>query len=213
MSITCEACGYTNPADVEFCAACGSELSQATPLPPSPRVAEPEPFVPEPPPIAPDLDFDTPLVPTPPPMPTVGPEPVTVFTTPESPPLPSPPLGDRQGSVDLGMAKLISRLPNAPVAEFLLDSPSCLIGRFDPDSGPVEVDLDGFPGDDTISRNHAEIYQESGSWKIKDLGSTNGVFIKRAGENRYGARITTPQPLWPGDEVAIAKIRFLFQIN
>ncbi|QUS60496.1 FHA domain-containing protein [Synechocystis sp. PCC 7338] len=211
MSITCEACGYTNPADVEFCAACGSELSQVMATPPPP-VLEPEIVVPETPSSSSDLmdlNFEQPLVPTPPPPSTAESE--TVFVSPESS---FPPKSVESPSTNApSLAKLISRLPNAPVAEFLLDSPSCLIGRFDPDSGPVEVDLDGFPGDDTISRNHAEIYQESGSWKIKDLGSTNGVFIKRAGENRYGARITTPQPLWSGDEVAIAKIRFLFQMD
>ncbi|UAJ72063.1 FHA domain-containing protein [Synechocystis sp. PCC 7339] len=212
MSITCEACGYTNPADVEFCAACGSELSQVAPLPPSPPVTEPETLIPEPLPIAADLElnFDAPLAPPPPPITESE---VTNVPIPLKSSTSSPTPDDRLGTADLGMAKLIARLPNAPIAEFLLDSTSCLIGRFDPDSGPVEVDLDGFPGDDTISRNHAEIYQESGSWKIKDLGSTNGVFIKRAGENRYGARITTPQPLWSGDEVAIAKIRFLFQMD
>lgn len=209
MSITCEACGYTNPADVEFCAACGSELSQPV-VPPSSPALEPETPMPEPTPIAAEVDFSNPLVPTPPPVPvsTIEPEPVTVV-----PPTPSPTPIDRQAPVSVGMAKLVSRLPNAPVIEFLLDSPSCLVGRFDPDSGPVEVDLEGFLGDETISRNHAEIYQEGGNWKIKDLGSTNGVFIKRAGENRYGARITSPQSIFPGDEVAIAKIRFLFQVD
>jgi hypothetical protein len=211
MSINCDACGYTNPADVEFCAACGSELSQV--IAPSPMpVLESEIFTPEDPSSSSDLmdlNFEQPLVPTPPPHSMTESE--SVFVSPESS---SPPKSVESQSTDaLGLAKLISRLPNAPVAEFLLDSPSCLVGRFDPDSGPVEVDLDGFPGDDTISRNHAEIYQEGGSWKVKDLGSTNGVFIKRAGESRYSARITTPQPLYPGDEVAIAKVRFLFQIN
>ena len=36
-------------------------------------------------------------------------------------------------------------------------------------------------------------------------------FIKPMGQTRFGARITTPESLNFGDEVAIAKIRFLFQ--
>ena len=48
------------------------------------------------------------------------------------------------------------------------------------------IDLEGFPGDETISRHHAEIYQEGGMWKIKDLGSTNGLFIKQAGQSKFG---------------------------
>ncbi len=107
-------------------------------------------------------------------------------------------------------ARFVSKQPGSPVPEFTLDS-SAIIGRFDSDTGPVDVDLEGFPGEDTISRNHAEIYQEAGVWKIKDLGSTNGVFIKPAGQTRYNARITTPEVLNPGDEVAMAKIRFLFE--
>ena len=98
-----------------------------------------------------------------------------------------------------------------PTSEFLLDGSNAVIGKFDPDMGPVDIDLDGFPGDETISRNHAEIYQEGGAWKIKDLGSTNSVFIKRAGQSKFGARITMPEILNSGDEIAIAKIRFLFQ--
>ena len=53
-----------------------------------------------------------------------------------------------------------------PTSEFLLDGSNAIIGKFDSDTGPVEIDLEGFPGDETISRHHAEIYQEGGMWKI-----------------------------------------------
>ncbi len=108
-------------------------------------------------------------------------------------------------------ARLIAKQAGSPIPEFTLDSGNAIIGRFDPDTGPVDVDLEGFKGEDTISRNHAEIYQEGGQWKVKDLGSVNGVFIKRSGESRFSARITMPEIVHPGDEIAIAKIRFLFQ--
>jgi pSer/pThr/pTyr-binding forkhead associated (FHA) protein len=85
------------------------------------------------------------------------------------------------------------------------------VGIFDPDTGPVEIDLETFFGGETVSRNHAEIYQELGTWKIKDLGSTNGVFIKPPGQPRFSARITIPTPLNSGDEIAFGKVRFLFQ--
>ncbi|MBD2456689.1 FHA domain-containing protein [Nostoc sp. FACHB-87] len=107
-------------------------------------------------------------------------------------------------------ARLISKQPVAPTAEFFLDS-NAIVGIFDPDMGPVDIDLESFSGGDTVSRNHAEIYQEAGVWKVKDLGSTNGVFIKPAGQSRFGARITVPETLNSGDEVAFAKVRFLFQ--
>ncbi|WP_013334918.1 FHA domain-containing protein [Gloeothece verrucosa] len=107
-------------------------------------------------------------------------------------------------------ARLVAKQPNAPIPEFLIES-SAIIGIFDPDTGPVDIDLENFLGNETVSRNHAEIYTEGDVWKIKDLGSTNGVFIKPINQTRYGARITAPESLKSGDEIAIAKIRFLFQ--
>jgi pSer/pThr/pTyr-binding forkhead associated (FHA) protein len=181
--IICDACGYENPSNVAFCEACGTELTLA-PTPPTSSTEDP--FA------APVEPVSAPTLPTPQPT-------VEIFPSPSAP-------------VTYGMAKLVAKAPNAPLPEFILDSNN-IVGRFDPDTGPVEIDLEGFPGEDTISRNHAEIYQEDGQWKIKDLGSTNGVFIKRAGQTRFSARITLPEILMPGDEIAIAKIRFLFQAS
>ena len=122
------------------------------------------------------------------------------------PPQPTPPIPQPITTT----ARLVAKQPNAPIPEFPIEG-SALIGIFDPDMGPVDIDLEDFSGNETVSRNHAEIYQEAGVWKIKDLGSTNGVFIKPMGQTRFGARITTPESLNSGDEIAIAKIRFLFQ--
>ncbi|NET73195.1 MAG: FHA domain-containing protein [Sphaerospermopsis sp. SIO1G2] len=107
-------------------------------------------------------------------------------------------------------ARLIAKQPSPPIAEYPLDN-NAIIGIFDPDSGPVDIDLEIFSGSETVSRNHAEIYPEMGTWKVKDLGSTNGIFIKPSGQTRFSARITTPQILNSGDEVAFGKVRFLFQ--
>ena len=107
-------------------------------------------------------------------------------------------------------AKLTSKQTNAPIPEFIIDN-NAIVGIFDSDSGPVEIDLEQFFGGETVSRNHAEIYQELGTWKIKDLGSTNGVFIKAPGQTRFSARITIPTPLNSGDEIAFGKVRFLFE--
>ncbi len=176
MTITCDACGYDNVEGTEFCEACGSELTVATP--------EPEP-TPEPAPTPTPTSDPTPATSEPEPIPTPTPIPSTV--------------------------KLVSKLPDAPITEFPLEEESAIIGIFDPDLGPVEIDLEQFPGSDTVSRQHAEIYQEKGVWKIQDLGSTNGIFLKPSGQRRFGARITQPEALNIGDEIAIAKIRFLFQ--
>jgi pSer/pThr/pTyr-binding forkhead associated (FHA) protein len=198
MTVTCPACSYDNATDAEFCDACGYELGAAS-APVAPPVSAPVwstsaptiAFPTEQTASSPDSNNST-FTPTPPPT---------------FPPVPTPPTF----KPSTGTARLISKQSNVPTSEFLLDGSNAVIGKFDPDMGPVDIDLDGFPGDETISRNHAEIYQEGGAWKIKDLGSTNSVFIKRAGQSKFGARITMPEILNSGDEIAIAKIRFLFQ--
>jgi hypothetical protein len=60
------------------------------------------------------------------------------------------------------------------------------IGR----SRECEVTVD----DANVSRRHAELRQENGSWRIVDLGSTNGIKVNRRrveqAELRHGDRIT-----------------------
>jgi outer membrane biosynthesis protein TonB len=48
--------------------------------------------------------------------------------------------------------------------------------------------------DPEISRTHARVYEEDDGLAIEDLGSTNGTFV-------HGYRITSPQPLSPGDRL------------
>ena len=138
---------------------------------------------------------------------------VTTATTTPSPYTPLPPVNPEPLSSPSSVtasARLIAKQPGSSVPEFVLEDNS-VVGVFDPDMGPVDIDLDNFPGGDTVSRQHAEVYQYSGTWLVKDIGSTNGVFIKRAGQTRFGARITLPEILETGDEVAFGKVRFLFQ--
>ncbi len=111
------------------------------------------------------------------------------------------------------VAKLISKQVGAPITEFIIDSKNAIIGKFDPDIGPVEIDLDGFYGDETVSSTHAEIYFENNQWQIKDMGSTNGIYIKPRGKTRFGYRMNKPEILNSGDEIAIGKIRLLFLIT
>ena len=68
---------------------------------------------------------------------------------------------------------------------FSLGCGPSIIGRFDPETGPVDVDLGPLPEAVYISRHHAEIWCDgSGQWFIKDLGSGNGTFVSlRANAN------------------------------
>jgi hypothetical protein len=197
--ITCSACGYDkNPDGSEFCDACGSELQAvAETVISSPQAATviqsqtPQPQIPQ--------ILQIPQIPQTT-YPTPTPTPISTPTRPITPSFPT----------TTTTARLIAKQPSPPVPEFSLDS-SSIVGIFDPDMGPVDIDLEPFSGGDTVSRNHAEIYQEGGVWKIKDLGSTNGIFIKSAGQTRFAARITVPETLNSGDEIAFGKVRFLFQ--
>ena len=106
--------------------------------------------------------------------------------------------------------RLISMHANSPITEFLLEDKKTIIGRFDPNTGVVNVDLENFPNSGTVSRRHAEIFREGGQWKIKDLASLNGVFIKRSGQTHLGAIITRPEILNFGDEIAFGEVHFRF---
>ena len=108
-------------------------------------------------------------------------------------------------------AKLIYVQSLNHVREFVLDKSRLIIGRIDVGSEAVNIDLAGFSGNETVSARHAGIYQEAGKWNIKDLDSTNGTFIKRNGEKRFGQKITAPETLNSGDEIAFGKVRFRFQ--
>jgi len=54
-----------------------------------------------------------------------------------------------------------------------------------------------------VSSHHCELELQEGYWHVRDLGSTNGVKVN--GERTLAA------PLMPGDELQIAKSRFLIQ--
>lgn len=83
-----------------------------------------------------------------------------------------------------------------------------LIGRHDPNVGPVDVDLGSLEEGVYISRKHAEIRNEDGRWLLKDLGSSNGTFtVDTDGEAQ---RITDEVELHDGDTIAFGNVRFRF---
>ena len=110
-------------------------------------------------------------------------------------------------------ARLLAVRYGAPTGdEIPLVGQRLVVGRFDPETGPVDVDLSESAESGHISRQHGELYREgNGSWMVRDLGSTNGVFVKGEGEASFGPRITAPRPLQDGDEVAFGNARFIFK--
>lgn len=221
MAVTCSACGYDkNPDGAEFCDACGSELSVAVVEPmPEPMTSDPTVISKQPENLTVTTGTMTeapvyePTTYEPETSEPVMPPDVYGSSTVHTSPIPSVPTSTTTSVATGVFARLIPRQVGAPVPEFVIDNGSAIVGIFDPDTGPVEIDLEGFSGDETVSRNHAEIYQEGAIWKVKDLGSTNGIFIKPAGQSRFASRIMTPTAIHDGDELAIAKVRLLFQAS
>jgi pSer/pThr/pTyr-binding forkhead associated (FHA) protein len=94
---------------------------------------------------------------------------------------------------------------------FRIASGPSVIGRFDTETGPVDVDLGPLPEAVYISRQHAEIWSDtSGQWFIKDLGSGNGTFVCPAGERRF-QKTSGEHPIKDGDEIALGNARFEFR--
>ena len=77
---------------------------------------------------------------------------------------------------------------------FALANERTLIGR--------SPECDVFLDDVTVSRRHAELLQQGGSFTIRDLGSLNGTFV-----NRH--RVESVE-LHDDDEVQVGKYRLTF---
>jgi hypothetical protein len=221
--ITCQICQHENPDGAEYCENCGAALAAAT----APAVGAAAQV---PPTTTPD---STPLSPMPAPAPLQPDAAATPAAESASPAAgvsaaqdsaaPAAPQDVSTGAVTNGAApsatgqnpRLVARRYGATAAdEYPLLGDHLVVGRFDPETGPVDIDLSQTPESVHISRHHAEIYREGdGRWYVKDLGATNGVFVKHAGSAAFGPRLTAPEPLAPGDEVAFGNARFVLETD
>lgn len=207
MSNTCQVCGTDNGAGIEYCEGCGVEIQASTLSAPETDV-EPSGTTPE---VSghggeqlhggdpgwggpsewreeltePNLPHDYNIKPSP-----------------------------TSTSAESGSSHLMIKRYGALTGEaFPLQGSSLIVGRFDPSTGPVDIDVTGMPGAEHISRRHAEVYAEGSNWMVKDLGSTNGVFIKRSGNDHYEPRLQEPAMLHDGDEVAFGNVVFVYRSN
>ena len=89
-----------------------------------------------------------------------------------------------------------------------------VVGRFDPDSGPVDVDLAPLPEASYVSRHHAEFRHDAGTgqWFVRDMGSSNGTFWRAQGAGAF-ARLSGEQELNAGDEISLGNARFEFGVD
>ena len=233
----CQVCGKDNPAGVEYCEDCGAALtggagqapSSAAPGASTPSASPPSDSPPSPSPSgsssAPAPSAGSPSAGvsesgTPSATPAGSPASAgtgdgaangaaaPIPTVPE--PAPAPP----QGSGGQRPRLAIKRYGSLTGEEVPLLGERLVVGRFDPETGPVDIDLSSASEAQHISRQHGELYREAdGRWFVRDLGSTNGVFVKGEQAASFGPRITAPQPLSSGDELAFGNARFVFRTD
>ncbi|WP_298819139.1 FHA domain-containing protein [Chloroflexus sp.] len=89
-------------------------------------------------------------------------------------------------------------------------APELIIGRKDQQRNffpDVDFSLDG-GYDAGVSRRHARIICENGSYAIEDLGSSNGTFL-----NRQRVPPSQPMPLRHGDEVQFGMLLVRFELK
>lgn len=153
-----------------------------------------------------DAEF---VVAAPPPLvrPKQEPLPLTV----QAPSAPPPRSNQVASVVQTRLAQLeVKRYGSATGEMIPLEGERLVVGRFDPSSGPVDIDLGHLDGQEHLSRHHAELFLEQGCWYIRDLGSTNGVYIKRKAEAKFSPRLTGPAQVEDGDELAFGHLMLIF---
>ncbi len=108
-------------------------------------------------------------------------------------------------------AKLIPLHYADSLPEFTANKSPTIIGRFEPGEPAVDINLECFSGSYTVSRQHGMLYREQGQWKVKDLDSVNGIYIRRNGQSRFSKKITHSEILNSGDAIAFGKVSFIFK--
>ena len=117
---------------------------------------------------------------------------------------------NREHDAGVAHAALVIERGDSPGTEFRLINDESTIGRWDADNGIFpDVDLDAHDSDAKVSRRHARILRNNGSYFIEDLGSTNGTYVNRGRRLLPG----NAQLLNDGDEVIVGKTFLRFQIT
>jgi FHA domain len=112
-----------------------------------------------------------------------------------------------------GSAKLVARNEQGEITSEIPLVVSAVVGRFDPTSGPVDVDLSNLSGGEQISRQHARLEKGSDGWTVIDNDSANGVHIKPVGARSFSSRLLAPHRLSPGDQIAFGTVVLAFEID
>lgn len=207
MPIICTTCNAENPDSAEFCEECGIELGELYAGLDTSSTLEAEPL--DEPPGEPDSLEEAVL------------EPVAVADDQSD---------GGTSNLDEGLQEtetvpVVSATTAIPPASLTLisfgqstdtviplEASPLMLGKFDPAQGPIDIDLSSLPGNEYLSRRHGELFFDDG-WTVRDLGSTNGVFVRRSQDSNFLPRLQGPMKLEDGDEVAFGNLRFVFRLS
>ncbi len=111
--------------------------------------------------------------------------------------------------VEPPLARLVLKRSGAETDVVFELRPPSVVGRFDPEVGPIDVDLGPLPEGVYVSRKHARIECQEGVWKVVDLGSSNGTFLLSQEVGDF-ERVQEAD-LVDGAEIAFGNVRFVFR--
>ena len=114
---------------------------------------------------------------------------------------------DQEQSSEVEGARLILKRAGQETDIVFGFSAPATIGRFDPEVGPIDVDLGSVDEGSFVSRSHARIVFEDDVYKIQDLGSSNGTYILRDDFEKV-----EEAELHDGDEISLGNARFVFRV-
>lgn len=207
----CPTCQTANLESSRFCDECGSRLAAANEMtiaahPAEPQITAPPAYVPpqpnpvsQPHPVAHSNPVARPVSVTSVGVPAMDMEIETGIS-----------MQDFNKNSSVAHAALVIERGDVPGTEFKLVNDESTIGRWDADNGIFpDVDLDAHDSDAKVSRRHARIVRNHGSYFVEDLGSTNGTYVNRGRRLLPG----NPQALSDGDEVIVGKTFLRFQIT
>ncbi len=104
--------------------------------------------------------------------------------------------------------RLVVKRAGVETVEVFPFAPPAVIGRFDPEKGPIDIDLGPLPEGVYVSRKHAKITLEDDVYMLTDLGSSNGTYILRQDFERIESA-----EIKDGDEIALGNARFVFHVG
>lgn len=122
--------------------------------------------------------------------------------TPVEPEVPEP------TGADVPLASLTVKRSGVLTEERFVFAAPAIIGRFDPEVGPIDIDLGNLPEGAYVSRRHARLTHDGDTWLIEDLGSSNGTFVLKSDFERAEG----PTPVASGDEIALGNARLVFTV-